>query len=301
MANATQAPATTTTTVRVIGARRHPFRDAYHGFLRMPWSAALGLIVATYLVVNAIFAIAYMLSGGVSGVRPGDFADAFFFSAQTLGTIGYGAMYPTSAVANALMVAESVCGLLITALATGLVFAKFSRTTPRIQFARSAVVGPWNGKPTLMLRAGNERGNQIVEALVRVSMVRTEHTAEGVTFYKMVDVPLVRERSPFFTRSWNMMHVIDEKSPLFGKTPQALVDEEVELIVSLVGTDDTSLQPIHARHSYDAKDIVWGARHADVLSEEPDGTMTLDLRKFHDVEPTRPMDGFPYPQPASST
>ncbi len=140
------------------------------------------------------------------------------------------------------------------------------------------------------------RGNQIVEAQLRVTLVRTERTREGVTLYRMYDLPLVRERSPAFSRSWTAMHVIGPGSLLAGKSPADLAREEVELIVSLVGTDDTSLQPVHARHTYAHDEVIWGARHADVLSERADGQLVLDLTKFHDVVPTAPTETFPFPQ-----
>jgi inward rectifier potassium channel len=161
-------------------------------------------------------------------------------------------------------------------------------------FTNTIAVGPMDGVPTMMFRLGNERGNQIVEAQLHVVMIRTERTREGMTFYRMVDLPLVRERSQAFTRSWTAMHVIDKSSPLYGVTQQKMADEELEFVVSLIGTDDTSLQPVHARHRYGHMDVVWGARHADVLTEQADGTIVLDLRKFHDTVPTQATPDFPY-------
>jgi inward rectifier potassium channel len=213
-----------------------------------------------------------------------------------MGTIGYGSMYPTSVAANTVMIVESVTSLIVTAVATGLVFAKFSRSSARIAFSRAAAIGPMDGVPTLMLRVGNERGNQILEATVRVSLLRTEHLKEGTTFYRMYDLQLARERSPAMARSWTVLHRIAEGSPLYGVTPESAARDEVELIVSVVGTDDTSLQPVHARKQYVDKDIVWGARHSDVLSEDDGGNLILDVRKFHDIEPTEPIESFPYPK-----
>jgi inward rectifier potassium channel len=281
--------------VRVIGASRVPLRDVYHKFLRARWPVALGVIVAFYLALNAVFAVLYLRLGGVHQAAPGSFEDAFFFSVQTMGTIGYGAMYPESRAANVLVVMESVTGLVVTAVVTGLVFSKFSLSTSRIVFARRAVIGPMDGVPTLMLRLGNERSNRIIEATVRVSMVRTERTREGTIFYRMLDLPLSRERSPALSRSWTAMHPVVPGSPLHGHTPETLHADEVELFITVSGIDDTSLQPVHARHKYTDEAIVWGARHADVLSEEEGGVLVLDLRRFHDVTPTARMADFPYP------
>jgi inward rectifier potassium channel len=192
------------------------------------------------------------------------------------------------------VVTESVTGLLVTALATGLVFSKFSQPTARIVFSRQAAIGPMDGVPTLMVRLGNERANQIVEAIIRVALVRTERTKEGMIFYRMLDLPLTRERSPALSRSWTALHPITPQSPLHGQSPASLAAAEVELFVTVVGVDDTSLQPVHARHRYPSEAIVWGARHADILSEDPDGTLVLDLRKFHHLASTEPTPDFDY-------
>ncbi len=281
--------------IEVVGHRDDGwFRDQYHQFLRFSWPQALGVIVAVYLAINALFATAYLVVGGVEGARGGSFFDAFSFSVQTLGTIGYGAMYPKARAAQVVVIVESVAGLLVTALATGLVFAKFSQPTGRIVFAHEAAVSPVDGVPTLMFRVGNERGNTIVEATVRVVLVRTVKTLEGVTFYRMEDIPLRRDRSPAMNRSWTVMHPIDAASPLRDATPESLARDEVEFLVTLVGTDDTSFQPVHARRSYEHTAVVWGARHADVLSETAAGDLVLDVRRFHDLEPTEPREGFPY-------
>jgi inward rectifier potassium channel len=185
---------------------------------------------------------------------------------------------------------------MVTAVATGLVFAKFARSTARVAFTRCATVGPVDGIPHLMLRIGNERGNQIVEAAIRVVLTRTERTHEGVTFYRSYDLPLVREHASLLSRSWTVMHAITGSSPLLGRGPDQLAADEAELIITVVGLDDVSGQTVHAAHRYLDRDIVWGARPADVLSETPDGDMLLDLRRFHDVVPTEPTAGFPYPR-----
>jgi inward rectifier potassium channel len=279
----------------VVGAVSHPLRDAYHSLLRMRWGGVLLTIACLFLATNAVFAVLYMLSGGISGAREGSLRDAFFFSVQTIGTVGYGAMYPTSTAANLLVTAESIVGVILTALATGIVFARFSQTSSRLAFTSKACIAPMDGVPTMMLRVGNDAQSMIFEAMIRVVVTRTVVTKEGVTFYRMVDLPLTRERSLVLSRSWTVMHVIDEKSPLFGMTPDACSREELEITASVVGTDDTSLQPVHARRRYETSDIVWGARPADVLSELPDGRIALDVRKFDLIVPTQPTETFPYP------
>ncbi|HVW30799.1 MAG TPA: ion channel [Polyangiaceae bacterium] len=271
--------------IRVVGEKKQPLRDFYHGMIGLSWTNTLLVIGGAFLFVNALFALGYLATGGVKGARPGSIADAFFFSVETMGTIGYGALYPESVAANVLMVAESMTSLILTALATGLVFAKFSRPTARVVFTRECVVSTWNGVPTLMLRMGNERGNQLVDVRIRAVILRTERLAEGGTFYRMVDLKLSRSHALSLSRSWSVLHPIDSHSPLYGATAESLAAEEVELQILIVGLDDTSMQMIHASHRYYANQILFDSRHADILTETDDGNLLLDLRKFHEVVP----------------
>jgi inward rectifier potassium channel len=269
--------------IRIVGAQRTALRDFYYGLMRLSWPATLAAIAGSCLALNALFACGYRAVGGIEHARPGSWLDAFFFSVQTSGTIGYGTLWPSSNAANALVVVESVTSLVYTALVTGFVFAKFSLPTARMMFSREATVAAMDGVPTFAFRVGNLRSNRIVEATVRVCLVRTERTREGKTFYRMLDLPLVRERVPSLSRSWTVLHVIDDKSPLCGETAESLASKEAEFLVSVVGTDDLWMQSVHASHRYFYTQIAWGKRHADVLSEDGN-VLTLDLRKFHDLE-----------------
>ncbi|MFZ1908414.1 MAG: ion channel [Burkholderiales bacterium] len=209
--------------IRVVGQRPTPLRDFYHALLRLPWWATIAAISSAFLAANAVFALAYLLVGGVEHAAPGSFRDAFFFSVQTMGTIGYGAMYPGATAANAVVVIEAIVSLLLSAISTGIVFAKLSRSTARCAFTRQAVISPVDGVPTLMFRLGNERGNQIVDAKIRVVLYRTERTIEGKTFYRPFDLYLARDYTLSLSRSWNVLHSIDDSSPLRGETPASLL------------------------------------------------------------------------------
>jgi len=281
--------------MRIIGDQKAPLRDFYHALLRLPWRVTVAAISGVFLCANAIFALGYLLVGGVAHSRPGSFLDAFFFSVETMGTIGYGAMYPESLGANVLMVAESITSLTLTALATGLMFAKFSRSTARLVFTHHAVISPVNGVPTLTFRVGNQRGNQIVDTRIRVVMMRTDHLLEGGVFYRLLDLKLQRDHAVSLQRSWSAMHPIDASSPLYGETPVTAEAKEIEVQVSVVGLDDITMQPVHAQHRYFTHQILWGRRLTDVLHEEPDGDLVMDLRKFHHTEPSLPTADFPYP------
>ncbi len=282
--------------IEIVGAPKAPLSDLYHLLLRAPWWFDLVGIASVYLLLNALFAVGYVLSGGIANAQPGSLRDAFFFSVQTLGTVGYGAMFPQSTAAQSLMTCESLVGIVFVALITGMLFAKFSVPRSRMQFAHTVALGVFDGAPTLMLRVGNERASRILEAVIRVVLLRTERTAEGTTFYRMYDLKLERDRSPALSRSWNVLHKITADSPLYGATPESTVKDEIELVVTVAGTDETSAQLMHGRYRYTADQFRWGARHADMLSELPSGLLRLDMRKFHDTTPTPPVDGFPYPR-----
>jgi inward rectifier potassium channel len=278
--------------IEVVGASRRVSRDLYHFFLRAPWWVDLLVLSTVFALANLLFAVGYQFTGGVYNAH--GFVDHFFFSVETMGTIGYGEMYPTTRAAHAFVVLEALTQIFLLAVTTGLVFAKFSIPRARVQFAKHPTIGPYDGVPTLQFRIGNERDSRLLEAVIRVVMLRTEKTKEGVTIYRMHDLKLERDRSPALSRSWTVLHHIDRKSLLYGATPESLERDEVEIILTLSGTDELSVQQLHAQTRYDAKQIRWGARHADMLSERPDGKLRLDLRQFHEVVPTPPTDEFPY-------
>ena len=234
--------------------------------------------------VNTLFAVAYLLVGGVSGARPGDFADAFFFSVETLSTVGFGQMAPQTIAAHLAVTLESFCGLFNLAIATGLLFARISRPTARVVFSDRAVVTMYEGVPTLMLRAANRRRNRIVEAEVTVNLARDGVTLEGQHMRRFEALPTLRSRSPIFTLTWQIMHRIDEASPLYGETRDSLLARHAEILVIVRGTDETFAQTIHARASYTPDEIVWGARFVDIFSRSPDGRPVIDYTHFHDIE-----------------
>ncbi len=267
--------------IRLKGVRSTPLSDLYYFLMQARWSVVLCLFSASFLTLNAAFGLAYLAVGGVTNARPGNFADAFFFSVQTLGTIGYGGMVPASFAAHVLVTFESMVGMLALAMVTGLVFAKFSRPKARIVFSDVAIIAHRDGKPTLMFRVGNARANQLVEATLRVTLVRSERTTEGEPIRRLHDLSLVRSQSPAFVLTWTAMHVIDEKSALFNATAASLGAEGVEILVTFSAVDATLSQDIHARHSYIAAEIRWGHRFADVFSFDDSGIRWMDYSAFH--------------------
>lgn len=282
--------------VIVINTESHPLRDIYYWLIRMPGPAMLAFLATAFFTLNALFACAYVATNGIEGARPGSFVDAFFFSAQTLGTIGYGAMHPTNTATNVVATIESLVSILFIAVATGLVFSRFSRTTECVLFSDHACLSLMDGVPTLSLRIGNDRDGAIMDATVRITMFRTHHTAEGQTLYRMKDLVLARERTSALGRTFTVIHHLDEASPLAGLTPEDWERDEIEILVNVVGTDDTLLQPVYGRCRYLASEVKWGSRLGDVLRERQDGKLELDVRRFDDIVECKPTDVFPYPR-----
>ncbi len=272
--------------VHIHGAPRPGLRDLYHALLRVPWWATLCLIVGGYFALNLLFAALYVATDGIANAHKGSYLDAFFFSIQTMGTIGYGTMYPQTRAANVIVAIESVTGLVVTALATGLVFARFSQTRARVMFSQRVAIGNLDGVPHLMVRVGNERRGSIVDTHFRLTLMRTTRSAEGVTIYRSKELELVRPRAHALSRAWMIMHQIVEGSPLHGDTAETLVRDDAELIAEVVGTDDTSLQSVHANFTWHANSFSWSSRLADIISETPDGNVHLDLTRFHEVIPS---------------
>lgn len=274
------------TTFATSGADADFLQDLYVHLLTASWTRLLLLLSTAYIGANALFGALYLLqSDCIENARPGSYEDAFFFSVQTMATVGYGKMSPVTAYASTLASIESFAGLLGLALVTGLVFAKFSRPTARVRFSSRAVITRRNGVPCLMFRMANQRRNQIVEAHVHVVVARTETTAEGETIRRLVDLALLRADHVLFSLSWTVIHPIDEASPFFEATPESIAADNAEMIVSVTGLDETVSQTVHARHSYIASEIAWNCRFADIISQLPDGRNLVDYAKFDDVVP----------------
>jgi inward rectifier potassium channel len=271
--------------IDVVNAPTDLLGDLYHVLLEAPWWVTLVAIAALVLAVNVIFALVFLLTGGVANTRAGSFADAFFFSVQTVGTVGYGAMYPVSTAANLAVTAESIVSLMVAAISTGLVFSKFSVPRAKLEFARNAVFFLNDGVPTLAIRLANTRGNFIVDARVRLVLIRPETSREGFFLYKMYNLPLFRDWSPQLGRSWQLLHPIDAESPLHGATAESLRGQDIEIGVIVVGLDGTSSQTLYGGHRYLPEDLRFGARYADMLSPKPDGRLQLDYSKLHEVTP----------------
>lgn len=262
------------------------WRDPYHLLLTIPWAGFLVSVVLLYSILNALFAFVYLAGGNsIANAQPGDFWDAFFFSVQTLASIGYGNLYPQTFYANIVVTVEALVELLGFALVTGLAFARFSQSTAHVVFSHFAVITPYNGVPTLMFRTANQRGNQIVEAQMRVYLLRDEVSSEGQFMRRLYPLRLLRSQTPSFALTWTAIHPIDSESPLQNQTTESLTQLKAQIVISLSGIDETVAQAVHARHIYQAQEILWNYRLLDIIHETKTGEPYMNFPHFHEVVP----------------
>ena len=259
--------------------------DLYHYLMTVTWPRLFGVLAGFFLVFDFLFGWLYHLRpGSVANLSPPGFAGAFFFSVETLATVGYGEMHPNSLYGHVVSMIEMFVGLMMLALITGLMFARFSRPRARFLFARYAVIRPVNGQQTLMFRAANARQNVVQEAAARLRMVRDEVTSEGLELRRITDLKLVREQHPVFYVGWTIMHVIDASSPLASESPESLRASAASFILSLSGTDETTGHTLMAREEYAAGAILWNKAFRDVLDMSDEGAVIFDYGAFHEVE-----------------
>jgi inward rectifier potassium channel len=274
-----------TSTIRQIGLRRSRTRDLYHSLRRASWARVLWAISGVFIAANLLFAGLYRMGGDcIANARPSSFVDDFYFSVQTMATIGYGGMTPVGPWANMVMVLESLFGIILTATATGVIFSKFATPDPRVVFSKNVIVTKVKGVPTLSFRMANQRtGHLIVEATVRVTLARDEAEEHGGTRRRLFDLKLERSVTPLFQLSWSVFHTIDETSPLYGIDATKLHSENMSLIVTFSGIDDSLSQTVHTRRAYAHQDFVFGARFADILMNDDNGDRVVDHGRFHEL------------------
>ncbi len=259
-------------------------RDPYHLLLTIPWIGFFAIVVGFDIFLNAVFASLYLLdANAIAGVEKVGFMEAFFFSVQTLASIGYGVMNPHTLYANLLVTLESIASLMLFAVITGIAFTRFAKSSSRVMFSHVATIHNYNGIPTLMFRAANERRNNILEAKLSVYLMIDEVTEEGQMMRRLHELKLVRDHSPVFLLSWTVMHTIDQSSPLSGLTVETMERLHAQVLVSLTGVDETVEGTIHARHIYAAHKLLFERRFIDVIHIGNDGHRYLDYTYFHET------------------
>lgn len=278
-----------TSNVKRIGLPIFRTADTYNWLISMSWKKFLLVIFIVYLLVNLLFASLYMMLGiehlqGADGANVKDhFFDAFFFSAQTISTVGYGHISPDGFATSCLAAFESMLGLMAFALATGLLYGRFSRPTAKIVYSKNMIISPYKEITGLMFRLANLRNNQLIEIEVQMIMTYNE-TVNGKTVRRFYPMELERSKIGLLNLSWTVVHPIDENSPLYERTAQDLAEAEVEILVMLKAFDDTFSQTVHSRSSYRDEDILRDVRFTTVFSTDENGQVALDLSKVGDTE-----------------
>jgi inward rectifier potassium channel len=278
------------------GVSRFDLRDPYHLANVLTWPQFFAGLLALYLSVNVVFAALFWLApGSIAGARPNSFSDAFFFSIETLSTVGYGEMYPATPYGHVVSASEIICGLAFTAVLTGLTFVRFSRPRAKLVFAGNPVVAMHNGAPTLMLRIGNGRATVLADATAKLNVLLSQTTAEGKPLHRAQELRLERAHIPIFPLFWTLMHVLDERSPLHGYDAARAIREDAQVFVLLEARDPTLATTVHDIRDYAAADIRFGMRYADAVTTARDGTPVLDLTRIGALEPDlgdRPEQGW---------
>jgi inward rectifier potassium channel len=263
------------------------WRDVYQWLLALRWPQFAALVAVVYIALNLLFATLYSLDrNSIAGSTGGSwFYDCFFFSVQTLATVGYGHMYPQTLYGHVVSTIEIMSGIFLLAVITGLIFVRFSRPVTRIVFSRCMVIGPLNGQPTLMVRVGNQHQHSIVETEFRIMLNRDEPLREGGEFRYFYTLKLQFDKIILFPAALTLRHVIDKTSPLYGATPESLQESRAILAVSVAGIDPVIAAPVQAQQDYSWRDIRFGERFVEIYSESGKGQLTVDYGRLHDTEP----------------
>ena len=272
--------------VETLGLSQGFWSDLYHRSMTVSWPAFFGSAAVLFVALNAVFGFLYSIGHDpiANAAQNGPLA-YFYFSIETLATVGYGDMHPQTNYGHLIATIEIFTGMSFLAVMTGLIFARFSRPRARFEFANNAVITGHEGRRTLMIRMANVRHNAISRANARLWIIRVERTKEGEQFRRFYELKLDRSDHPIFALSWTLFHVIDTESPLHGLTAADLAESDALLVLNVSGLDDTSSQLLHARHTYSSRDIRWHHRYKDITSVSPQGRLLLDYTKFHDTVP----------------
>jgi len=264
--------------------------NVYHRLITMDWLPFLGWVFLFYFLTNVIFAGLYLFAGAnnLRGLDDlslgGSFWGAFFFSAQTITTVGYGHMSPNGFLTSSIAAAESLLGLLLFALATGLVYGRFSRPVAHIRFSQNAVFAPYFDINAWMFRIIHERANQLVDVEVEVSLSRLETKPDGTRYRRYYGLPLERKKVSFFPNNWTLVHPIQPDSPLHGCTPEQLAESDAEFLILLRAIDDTFSQMVHARYSYRYDEILWGRKFRPMFNSDAQGDVLVDLDQLDETD-----------------
>ena len=256
--------------------------DIYHHIMAVSWPAFFAMLAAAYVAFNFVFGFLYLIvPGSLANAQPGSIADVFFFSVHAMAAQGYRDVHAATFYADLLGTGEVMCGMVMIAFITSLVFARFSRPKAGIVFSHQAVISAAGEESTLMIRVANQRNNLVIDAEATVMITHDAHDASGSVMRRFEDIKLVRHRTPFWTLTWTLMHRIDKSSPLWGLTHKDLIAQNAEICVAITGIDETLAVPVCGQYSYPAEEILWNHRFADVFSWSKTGRFQINFGQLH--------------------
>jgi inward rectifier potassium channel len=269
-----------------VGVSRFDLRDPYYTAVSLRFPGFAAVMLGFWLTINMVFATLYVLSpGDIVNARPGSFIDAFFFSIETLATVGYGVMAPASLYGHIVSSAEIVTGMAFTAIVTGLLFVRFSRPKAKILYSDDAVITTHNGKAALMLRLGNGRATMMSDADAQLFVLLAEHSAEGTFLRRVHELRLQQSHLPLFAMPWLLIHIIDESSPLHGCNAATLAGSDTRLILTVSARDHALSAFVQDLRDYPAQHIRFGMRFADAVTMDERGIATADMTRIGLLQP----------------
>ena len=259
-----------------------PENNFYHWLLGTSWTSFLLLVIFVYLGTNLLFAFAYLACGpgAITNTKPDSLIDVFYFSVQTMATIGYGQMTPVGHWPNSIVTFEAFFGIVYSALTTGLAFARFTRPTAGVRFSKVAVVGNHDGTRTLKFRVANDRSSHIVEAQLRLWLIAESMTSEGERYRRSIELALQRSESPVFSLTWTAMHSLDETSALNEYLGNSAIEQQWHLLITFTGYHESLANQVYARHVYLPSDVQQNATFVDIVTVSSDGSRIIDLANF---------------------
>jgi inward rectifier potassium channel len=271
------------------GVAKYDWRDPYHIALTLSWPRFFTLVLALDLLINFIFALLYVAEpGSIKNAAPGSLSDAFFFSIETLATVGYGEMAPGSLYGHIVAAVEIFCGMGFVAIIAGLLFVRFSRPRARILYAHQAVVGRFNGRRTLMIRIANGRAHPLTDAHARLTALFNEWSKEGQFYRRIYDLPLIRAHVPIFGLTWTLMHEINEKSPLNGYDQEAFRKNVARIFLAIDARDPMLEARVYDTKDYAPEEVLFDRRYADAVAIDQEGRTIADLTRVSLTEPEIP-------------
>jgi inward rectifier potassium channel len=265
------------------------WRDAnpYLMLIDTTWPRFLAFVLVAFLAINMIFAGLYLMIGieNLKGLESdmSAFANAFFFSVHTLTTVGYGNVYPQGTWANLISSVEAATGLMVFAIATGLLYGRFSRPSARIVYSKNAIIAPYQDGTSLQFRVTNARTNVLMNMEARI-LLMTVDSSDGLLKRSFVDLPLERRGVYFFALTWTIVHPIDSDSPFFGKTREDLAKQSAEILILIQGFDDTFSQVVHSRYSYRHDEFIWGAKFIPAFKVDPKGDLIVEVDRIDEMK-----------------